>query len=94
MGKRQRRRLREAASLEQSGDTAEPARGRGLEGATAHLAELIEERRRIELALDEEIERLRRAGLGWPAIARALSVTRQAARQRYQRSSDNALVLT
>jgi hypothetical protein len=49
------------------------------------LARLVEENRRIEAALDMEIDRLVIANVGWPVIARTLGVSRQAARQRHER---------
>jgi hypothetical protein len=49
------------------------------------LAELVAARRELELRIDHEIDRLVVEGAGWPVIADALDVSRQAARQRYTR---------
>ena len=43
---------------------------------------------RAARAVDKEVQRLRRVCANWPAIASALGVSRQAARQRYAASHD------
>ena len=78
MGKRERRRRRERAA------TFEPppiAVGAGVH----QLRELVERREQLERAIADCIDQLRKAGVGWPAIAEALGVSRQAARQWAQR---------
>jgi hypothetical protein len=50
--------------------------------ATARLRQLVEQRAAIDRELDREIDDLEAKGFGWPRIARALGVSRQAARQR------------
>jgi SOS response regulatory protein OraA/RecX len=52
------------------------------EEVTAHLRRLVVQRARIEHEIDAEIDRLTGRGFSWGTIARALRVTRQAARQR------------
>ena len=49
------------------------------------LAQLVAQQRDIDQAVDDEIARLVDLGVGWPVIAGALGVTRQAARQRWLR---------
>jgi hypothetical protein len=46
------------------------------------LAELAAQLHEVEGAVDDEVDRLVALGVGWPVIATALGVTRQAARQR------------
>jgi hypothetical protein len=60
---------------------------RGLEVARP----LVAEHRRVEAAIDIQIDQLVHAGVGWPAIAEVLEVSRQAARQRHQRRVETAL---
>ena len=52
---------------------------------TRPLAELVQRAAEAQAAVDAEVERLVAAGVGWPTIATALGVTRQAARQRWLR---------
>lgn len=52
---------------------------------TARLAALADQRRQLDAVIDHEIDRLARQLVGWPDIAAALGITRQAARQRHQR---------
>jgi hypothetical protein len=49
------------------------------------LRRLVVTRNAAALAVEVEVRRLRRLGAGWPAIAEALGVSRQAARQMYKR---------
>jgi hypothetical protein len=92
MGKRERRRRRErllteslTPSLPQRHDTR-PATGRLAESAVGHdLAALAAQLREVERAVDDEIDRLVSLGVGWPVIAGAVGVSRQAARQRWLR---------
>lgn len=86
MGKRQRRRLREGLSTRHSSAPTERARS-GEAPPGAHLRRLVDQRKALDAEIDAEIERLRLADAGWPAIARALQVTRQAARQHWFRST-------
>ncbi len=60
-----------------------PRARRGADVNTAPLAALVGERRIVEEAIGAEVGRLRRRGVDWAAIGRALGVSRQAARQRY-----------
>jgi hypothetical protein len=61
-------------------------------GELGRLARLIGEHRRISAELDMEIDRLVNADIGWPVIAHALGVSRQAARQRHERRVRAALL--
>jgi len=49
----------------------------------ARLERLVNEREAAAVAVDVEVRRLRRLGAGWPQLAAALGVSRQAVRQRY-----------
>ena len=51
----------------------------------SQLRELVEQRCRLECAMEASIDGLRAAGVGWPVIADALGASRQAVRQRAQR---------
>ena len=51
--------------------------------ACARLRELADGRDAAEAAVDLEVARLRRMGIGWVPIADALKISRQGARQRY-----------
>ena len=51
------------------------------------LRGLVDAARAAGAAVDAEVARLHDAGVGWPAIAAALGITRQGARQRYLRVS-------
>lgn len=85
MGKRQRRRLREQRPpVGISLRNPDPKR-LGEDEATARLRRLVAQRGAIEREIDAEVDRLEGGGFSWPAIARALGVTRQAARQRQKR---------
>jgi hypothetical protein len=75
MGKRERQRRRDRVRA-----TAPPAAP-----PTANLAQLrqlVEGQRHLEQAIAASVDQLRAAGIGWPSIAEALGVSRQAARQR------------
>ena len=52
---------------------------------TRELEVLVETRREAEVAVEREVDRLVQVGVGWPLIANALGVSRQAARQRWLR---------
>ncbi|HVX68655.1 MAG TPA: hypothetical protein VHA79_03060 [Mycobacteriales bacterium] len=85
MGKRQRRRLREQYRvLPRPRPDLELHRDPTGE-ATARLKDLVDQLARLQLEIDTEIDLLYGWGFDWPTIARALGVTRQAARQRYLR---------
>jgi hypothetical protein len=56
----------------------------------ARLAELVAVRRSASDAVDAEVLALRGRGVAWPAIAAALGVSRQGARQRYGAASTEA----
>ena len=80
MGKRERRRRREATAFVASlaGSSMPPPR----DAATVDvLRELVQRRRQLEQAIAWEVDRLTEAAVGWPQIAAALGVSRQAARQ-------------
>jgi hypothetical protein len=79
MGRRQRRRARVRKRQ------PKPAKAPVVDERTLRLAELVADTRRLAHQVDVEIDRVTRRGVGWPAIAKALGVTRQAARQRHQR---------
>lgn len=81
MGKRQRRRVREQ-SVNKQRDPRELQCSSGLV-KTDRLSRLSRQRRELDAAICEEIGRVRTGGVGWPPIAAALGVSRQAARQRY-----------
>ena len=51
--------------------------------AVEQLRELVAQRESASLAVDREVNRLRRLGASWPDVAKALGVSRQAARQKY-----------
>lgn len=52
---------------------------------TRELDFLVENLREADAAVEREVDRLVRVGVGWPMIADALGVSRQAARQRWLR---------
>jgi hypothetical protein len=52
---------------------------------TRELEFLVDQQREADAAVKREIDRLVRVGVGWPLIADALGVSRQAARQRWLR---------
>jgi hypothetical protein len=85
MGKRQRRRLRDQnAPAMRDWRRPDPTRAAEDEAMT-RLRRLAEQRKVIAREIDAEVDRLEGWGFSWPAIARDLGVTRQAARQRHQR---------
>ncbi|MBA2768183.1 MAG: RNA polymerase subunit sigma-70 [Sporichthyaceae bacterium] len=51
--------------------------------ALEQLRELVAQREEATVAVDREVNRLRRLGARWPDIAGGLGVSRQAARQKY-----------
>ena len=76
MGKRERRRQREAAALAGSPLVAMRALGR-----TELLRQLVARRQEFDRVIVEEVDRLSGVGVGWGEIRAALGVSRQAARQ-------------
>lgn len=74
MGKRGRRRQRSRAAVA-VGVAARPA------APTERLHGLVERRNELEREIEEETDRLAATGIGWPAIAAALGLSRQGARQ-------------
>jgi hypothetical protein len=74
MGKRERRRRREAGALAES--PLVPA-----VPSVDTLRRLVARRDRLEQTITLEIDLLAGAGVGWPQIAAVLGVSRQAARQ-------------
>lgn len=76
MGKRERRRRREGVSL-----TAPPSPAPLAAPTVDTLRQLVERRDHLERTISCEVDRLAEAGVGWPQIASALGVSRQAARQ-------------
>jgi hypothetical protein len=91
MGRRQRRRDRQTrqrvlptttvATPPPSTQTAKPPSPPELD----RLRHLVDQARRLREDLDGELDRLAAAGVGWPAIAAVLGVSRQAVRQRHAR---------
>ena len=80
MGKRERRRRREAtalvATLTESPLPA-PRDAPTLDGLHA----LVQRREQLERAIEWDVDRLAGVGIGWPPIAAVLGVSRQAVRQ-------------
>jgi|SRR5581483_5447247 len=86
MGKRQRRRVRDQRASVVPQQPSPDDQGRiAADKATARLRRLVDQLAVIDREIDAEIDRLEGWGFSWPTIARALGVTRQAARQRYLR---------
>jgi hypothetical protein len=92
MGKRERRRRRQqllAESLTPALPHRHDRRSTAVHVAGAamvnDLAALATRLRDVERAVDDEIDRLVALGVGWPVIAAAGGVSRQAARQRWLR---------
>lgn len=89
MGKRARRRVREHQSaVDQRRVAAElalagPADGPPLED----LRRLAERRVIIDRRIEDLVDQLVAAGVGWVVVGQALGVTRQAARQAFLRRS-------
>ena len=83
MGKRDRRRRREAATL--LGTSLNTLRNHG---RTELLRQLAERQREVEAAVVDEVDRLAGLGVGWGEIGAALDVSRQAARQHWVRRHD------
>jgi hypothetical protein len=84
MGKRQRRRLREQDRVPPRRPDLELHRDPTGE-ATARLRNLVEQLAGLQHEIDNEVDLLYGWGFDWPTIAKALGVTRQAARQRHHR---------
>lgn len=55
----------------------------------ATLRQLVVDRKAAAMAVDVEVQRLRRLGAGWAQIATGLGVSRQAARQRFMDTPDH-----
>lgn len=93
MGKRERRRRRERSVATAVPTPPVPRRREASPAAiavaadslTCQLAALAERQRAAQVDVDGEVDRLVAAGVGWPPIASALGVSRQAARQRWLR---------
>lgn len=84
MGKRARRRQRSRAAV-----VVTPAVARPVE-PTARLRGLVERRNELERQIEEETDLLAATGIGWPAIAAALGLSRQGARQASVRRRERA----
>lgn len=80
MGKRERRRRREASALVTTLSGAPPPT-RGALPSVDVLRGLVARREQLERAIGWEADQLAQSGVGWPAIADALGVSRQATRQ-------------
>ena len=78
MGKRERRRRRERTATVVARAVTQVA---GLDD----LSEMVRRRDQMDQAVAALVDQLHVAGVGWPAIADALGVSRQAARQRAER---------
>lgn len=97
MGKRQRKRVRQ---LPLSAESAVPAQtstrldawwspspiDEAVASEIEQLAQLVEEQRRLTDRQRELVAHLVAAGTGWPRIASALGISRQAARQQFVRT--------
>src|SRR5947209_4232427 len=88
MGKRARRRQRGQARS--TTIAALPIGVRRPDGPTARLQGLVERRNELEGKIEEETDRLAATGVGWPAIAAALGLSRQGARQASLRRQERA----
>lgn len=84
MGKRSRSRIRLAARQGRPLPPPPPAPVPGESSGLPRLAALAARQREVQAAIDAQVDVLA-AGTPWPAIAAALGVTRQAARQRHRR---------
>lgn len=85
MGKRSRSRIRLAA---RQGRPLPPPQAAAVPGEPSGLDLLVAlsaRQRELAEAIDAQVDVLATAGTPWPAIAAALGVTRQAARQRHRR---------
>jgi hypothetical protein len=85
MGERQRRRLRDHGSPVMGYWPNPDPKQVAEDEATTRLRRLVAQRKVIEREIDAEVDRLEGGGFNWPTIARALGVTRQAARRRHRR---------
>lgn len=85
MGKRSRSRIRLAARQGRPLPPPPAAAVPGEPSGLARLTALAARQRELAEAVDAQVDVLAAAGTPWPAIAAALGVTRQAARQRYRR---------
>jgi len=57
---------------------------------TERLRGLVERRNALDRQIEEETDRLAATGIGWPAIAAALGLSRQGARQASVRRHERA----
>lgn len=85
MGKRSRSRIRLAARQGRQLPPPQAAAVPGEPSGLARLAALAVRQREFQAAVDAQVDVLAAAGTPWPAIAAALGVTRQAARQGHRR---------
>ncbi len=85
MGKRSRSRIRLAARQGRPVPPPPAATVPGEPSGLDLLAALSARQRELAEAVDAQVGVLAAAGTPWPAIAAALGVTRQAARQRHRR---------
>jgi len=81
MGKRERRRRREASAFVASLTGSASPSLRSTSCGVDVLRDLVQRRQDLERAIDCEVDRLAASGVGWPTIAAALGVSRQAVRQ-------------
>ena len=85
MGKRGRRRMRAQSTPAMRYWPNPDPKCVAEDEAMTRLRRLVDQRSVIEREIDAKVDRLVGQGFNWPTIARALGVTRQAARQRHQR---------
>jgi hypothetical protein len=74
-------------AVETASSVQQPTQRRSAE-ILERLKRVRAERDKAEAELDALVDRAVDLGIGWPDIAAQLGVTRQAARQRYQRRHD------
>ncbi|GAC1578440.1 MAG: hypothetical protein NVS3B18_12190 [Candidatus Dormibacteria bacterium] len=70
-------------------DAAEESTATNSASRLAELGWLVAEQRRLEDRERDVVAELVAGGVGWPAVAEALGVSRQAARQRFLRTHDS-----
>jgi hypothetical protein len=77
-------RAERAAALEAWADTIDPANLREAEtGALRHIAELAQQRDRLDSELAESVREARAAHRSWSEIGAMLGVSKQAAQRKY-----------
>jgi DNA-binding NarL/FixJ family response regulator len=92
MGKRQRKRVRQQPLSAAGSITSEtnpwhvPSLSPAMTSGLQELAGLVDEQGRLSDRQRRVVAELVAAGTSWPAIAAALGVTRQAARQQFLRT--------